>query len=270
MHESRFDFGRNWKAFSENALSEARVEQARRDFRALLVGIPLRGRSFLDIGFGQGLSLLLASAEGAVAVGCDINPLCTEVLRDNQRRFFPELSARTIPVVVGSILDDSLVVALRRKAADSRAGTYDIVHAWGVLHHTGNMKRAMGVAASLVRPGGNLVISIYARHWSSRAWRGIKYLYNRAPALLQKLLVWIFVPIIYTAKWLVTRRNPLGQTRGMDFYYDIVDWVGGYPYEFATAEEVTAFFQPLGFVLDRLMAATVPTGCNQFVFRRVS
>jgi 2-polyprenyl-6-hydroxyphenyl methylase/3-demethylubiquinone-9 3-methyltransferase len=267
MHESRFDFGRNWKAFSENALSEARVEQARRDFRALLVGIPLRDRSFLDIGFGQGLSLLLASAEGAVAVGCDINPLCTEVLRENQRRFFPELSAPTIPVIIGSILDDSVAVALRRKAADSGAGTYDIVHAWGVLHHTGDMKRAMGVAASLVRPGGNLVISIYARHWSSRAWRGIKYLYNRAPALLSLDLD--FIPT-FTRKWLVTRRNPIGQTRGMDFYYDIVDWVGGYPYEFAAAEEVIAFFQPLGFVLDRLMAATVPTGCNQFVFRRVS
>ena len=104
----------------------------------------------------------------------------------------------------------------------------------------------------------------------SRAWRGIKYVYNRSPALLQKLLIWIFIPIIYAAKWLVTRRNPVGQTRGMDFYYDIVDWVGGYPYEVATAQEVRGFLQPLGFVLDRFMAATVPTGCNQFVFRRVS
>jgi 2-polyprenyl-6-hydroxyphenyl methylase/3-demethylubiquinone-9 3-methyltransferase len=171
-------------------------------------------------------------------------------------------------VVVGSILEGSIVVALRREAADS-AG-YDIVHAWGVLHHTGDMKRAIEVAASLARPGGNLVISIYARHWSSRAWRVIKYLYNQSPALVQKILIWIFIPIIYAAKWLVTRRNPVGQTRGMDFYYDIVDWVGGYPYEFATAQEVRGFLQPLGFVLDRFMAATVPTGCNQFVFRRVS
>jgi SAM-dependent methyltransferase len=268
MHESRFDFGRNWKAFSENALSKARLEQARQDFRALLVGIPLRDRSFLDIGFGQGLSLLLAAAEGAIAVGCDINPLCAEVLRDNRRRFFPELSARTIPVVVGSILEDSVVAALRRAAADSAA--YDIVHAWGVLHHTGDMKRAIKVAASLVRSGGNLVISIYARHWSSRAWRGIKYVYNHSPALVQKILIWIFIPIIYAAKWLVTRRNPVGKTRGMDFYYDIVDWVGGYPYEFATPQEVKGFLRPLGFVLDRLTAAPVPTGCNQFVFRRVS
>src|SRR5258707_8547983 len=111
MHKSRFDFGRNWRAFSENALSETRLEQARQDFRALLVGIPLQDRSLLDIGFGQGLSLLLAAAEGAIAVGCDINPLCAEVLRENRRRFFPELSARTIPVVVGSILEDSVVVA---------------------------------------------------------------------------------------------------------------------------------------------------------------
>ena len=103
-----------------------------------------------------------------------------------------------------------------------------------------------------------------------QARHGIKYLNNRSPAPLQKLLIWIFIPIIYAEKWSVTHRNPLGRTRGMDFYYDTVDWVGGYPYEFATAQEVRGFLQPLGFVLDRFMAATVPTGCNQFVFRRVS
>jgi len=55
----------------------------------------------------------------------------------------------------------------------------------------------------------------------------------------------------------------------MDFYYDVVDWIGGYPYEYATVNEITNLLKPLGFRLERLLPASVPTGCNQYVFRHV-
>jgi hypothetical protein len=33
----------------------------------------------------------------------------------------------------------------------------------------------------------------------------------------------------------------------MDFYYDVVDWVCGYPYEHATLDEVASFLEKKGF-----------------------
>ena len=57
--------------------------------------------------------------------------------------------------------------------------------------------------------------------------------------------------------------------RGMEFFHDVVDWVGGYPYEFATAEEVRQFFERLGFKEENFFPAQVPTGCNEFVFQRI-
>jgi len=265
----QFNFGRNWRDFSRNALSSERVEQARNDFDDLLSGVPLKRRSFLDIGFGQGLTLLLAASGGATVVGCDINPLCAEVLQENRKRYFPELNGRNIPIIVGSILDESVVEKLRA-AAPGAAGLYDIVHSWGVLHHTGNMKRAIEATASLVKPGGNLILAIYARHWSSPAWRAIKYSYVHCPALLQKLLVSAFYPIIYVAKWLVTRGRVTEKARGMDFFYDVVDWVGGYPYEYARADEIVTTMQALGFEAERILAAEVPTGCNQLIFKALA
>ena len=35
----------------------------------------------------------------------------------------------------------------------------------------------------------------------------------------------------------------------MDRYHDIVDWLGGLPYEVASDEQMINFFEPLGFTL---------------------
>ena len=114
------------------------------------------------------------------------------------------------------------------------------------------------------------MIALYNRHWSSRPWLIIKYIYCKSPPALQKLLVSMLAPVIYVAKWLVTREDPRNQSRGMDFFYNVVDWVGGYPYEYASREEVLTMVEPLGFTCTRHIPSQVPTGCNEFVFRRHS
>ena len=77
-----------------------------------------------------------------------------------------------------------------------------------------------------------------------------------------------FGALIFVAKLGVTGENPLRKQRGMDFWFDVVDWIGGYPYEYATPEEVVAVVEPCGFTTQRVIPAQVPTGCNEFVFRR--
>ncbi len=262
----QFDFGSNWKAFSDHALTREKAENAAADFSALLAGVPLQGTDFLDIGFGQGLSLLHAASRGARAVGCDINPLCAQVLAANRASFFPDLAAGTIPVVTGSILDTGCIDQLRRLSPGGD-GRYGLVHSWGVLHHTGDMKTAFSHAASLVRPGGHLVLAIYNRHWSSPAWKCVKWLYCRLPGRGRDAMIRLLYPVIFLAKWLVTGRRPeTRQARGMDFYYDVIDWVGGYPYEYASPAQVLSRFEPLGFRLVKSVPPVVPTGCHEYVF----
>jgi 2-polyprenyl-6-hydroxyphenyl methylase/3-demethylubiquinone-9 3-methyltransferase len=85
---------------------------------------------------------------------------------------------------------------------------------------------------------------------------------------MQRFLVLLFVPVIWLAKLAVTGRDRASKTRGMDFYYDVIDWVGGYPYEYASIAELRALVEPLGFECLRWRAAEVPTGCNEFLFRK--
>src|SRR5437868_6671692 len=114
----QFDFGKNWAEYSAHALNSQRVSEAQRAFAALLEAAGgVAGKSFLDIGFGQGLGVLSAAAAGADVVGIDINPKCEAVLNDN-KRFFPELEHLNIPVIVGSILDEDTLKHAREASPD--------------------------------------------------------------------------------------------------------------------------------------------------------
>lgn len=264
----QFDFGQNWLDYSQNAITPTRIAQAKSDFDALLHGIAVEGKSFLDIGFGQGFSLMRAVERGAkLVVGCDINPKCAQALTRNRSYF--DIRTKGIEVVVGSILEKSVVERLAKLPGPSNDG-YDIVHSWGVLHHTGDMEKAIRHAASLVKPSGHLIIAIYNRHWSSLPWLYIKKAYCKSPKILQKSMIAALYPVIWVAKRLATGSDPHHQSRGMDFFYNVVDWVGGYPYEYGSIEELARMVQPLGFTLARSVDAIVPTGCNEFVFKRTS
>lgn len=259
-----FDFGENWLDYSTRVLTPALADEARRGFAATLAGVPLDGRAFLDIGFGQGLALLCAAEAGARPVGLDINPTCADAFR-NSATCFPAVDANAIPLRIGSILDPAVTDGLRALGPE---GGYDVVHSWGVLHHTGDMRGALAAATALVRPGGHLVVALYNRHWSSPGWTVVKRAYNAAPPPARRAMVAALTPVIRLAKRLATGQPAARTERGMDFMVDVVDWVGGHPYEYASRDEVAALAAPLGLELVRTVPPRVPTGCNEFVFVR--
>lgn len=58
--------------------------------------------------------------------------------------------------------------------------------------------------------------------------------------------------------------------RGMDRKHDLVDWVGGYPFEVAKPEEVFRYLRDKGFVLRELTTCRAGLGCNEYVFDLVT
>lgn len=251
-----FDFGENWASFSR-LLNEERILEAERSLVSLFGEGTLQGKSFLDIGCGSGLFSIAAARLGCYpVVGVDIDPLSVRVAKENAER--AGLGDTALSFYQASVLDSKQMAAL---------GRYDVVYAWGVLHHTGAMYEAIRAAVQRLNPGGWFVIAIYNRHWSSPLWKGIKWLYNRLGKVGQKILIWIFTPIIFAAKWLVTFKNPLKMRRGMDFMHNVVDWLGGYPYEYASVEEVVRFLKTLNLKVVEVRPANTPTGCNEFICR---
>lgn len=265
--DDAFGFGRNWQTYvAEHLTPEA--ERIARDSLIELVG-DIAGKSILDIGSGSGLFSLGAYKLGAARiVSIDVDPDSVASTRHlRERAGAPDLWT----VQPGSILDDELVGELKPA---------DIVYSWGVLHHTGDMWKAIRNAAKLVRPGGQFVIAIYnradgARFFNSERWQTIKRFYNHSPRPVQ-----VGMELGYrgqfAARKLLKRRNPLAfsrdykRTRGMALKTDMIDWLGGYPYEFASTDEIIRFCEAeLGFTTVRVNALTGRgTGNNEFVFER--
>lgn len=246
----KFTFGENWLKFH---VTEERIQEATAHLLKLLpphIVPAVHMMSFHDVGCGQGLALLAAYRLGfGVLTGIDSDENSAIAARHNCR----------------GIKADIWRFDLFGTPAQDR---YDVVHCWGVVHHTGRMHEAIRRLCALTAPGGVLVLSVYNKHWSSPFWRCVKWTFNRMPRTMQFLAVYGAVIPISLAKWAVVRKNPFKQERGMDFIRDIWDWLGGWPYEYANAEAVIREAQDCGMVLHRFKAATVPTGCNEFTFIR--
>lgn len=251
-----FAFGENWKDFSQRVRSED-YSSAKESLRKLVPN--LRDKTFLDVGCGSGLFSIAASALGAKKVlGFDVDLESVSTSRrllESIAQWDPDIRADAIEFKVESILNEKV---------DQEQ--YDVVYSWGVLHHTGCMHRAFDAITKLVGENGILVIAIYNKHFTSPIWRVIKYAYTKSPRFIQKMIVFLVLPIKFLAVLVISRQNPLKKRRGMHYYTDIVDWVGGYPYEYASVAEVTCFFESRGFKLMKLTRTKGFTGCNEFVF----
>jgi len=263
-----FEFGENWRSFL-NRLDDHRIGEAERSLKWLLDCEHLDGKRFLDIGSGSGLSSLVARRLGADVVSFDYDPQsvkCTAILRD---RFFPN-EPRWL-VEHGSILDPGFL---------SNLGRFDVVYSWGVLHHTGAMRDAIGNAAQLVKPGGILALSLYRKTVLCWFWALEKRWYCRAPEPAQARARALFKALLRTA-FAVTRRDfetyvsNYSSNRGMDFAHDVHDWLGGYPYESIGPGHLGKLLTQRGFQKMRAKVRRAPigvfgSGCDEYVYRRVA
>lgn len=261
----RFEFGENWVRFLA-VLNDERIEEAKKSLKEMLAVESLAGKTFLDAGSGSGLFSLAARMLGATVYSFDYDPQSVACTKELKQRYFAE--DKDWIVAQGSVLDKDYLSSL---------GQYDVVYSWGVLHHTGAMWEALSNVAPLVARGGQLFIAIYNNQGRATSrWVILKELYNKYPLIRTPLAIYTLI-----RHWTLTiirdmqhHGNPLVSwknyktSRGMSAWHDIVDWIGGYPFEVAKPEEIFNFYRDKGFHLQQLKTCAGGHGCNEFVFSR--
>lgn len=266
----RFGFGANWTRFLKT-LTETSIEESVKSLQKNLGVSDLKGKVFLDIGSGSGLSSLAARRLGATVYSFDFDPKSVACTRELRKRYFPNDKDEQWTVSEGSVLDNSFISKLPKA---------DIVYSWGVLHHTGKMWNAIENSITRVKPGGQFYIALYNdQGWGSKGWHLIKRMYNSS-----SIGRWTAVSIAgYGFMWpkkvvgeLLRGRNPIHywtrykSNRGMNAYYDMLDWVGGYPFEVVSVDTMFNWAKMRSFQLESITSVGGGYGCNEFVFRSIA
>lgn len=261
----KFAFGKNWARFVKE-IDEQRIHAATRSIRRSLGTETLEGSDFLDVGSGSGLFSLAARRFGARvhSFDCDADSVrCAHALK---RRYFTGDDQWRIEA--GDVLNRAYLQSLPR---------FDVVYAWGVLHHTGAMWQAIDNLLPVVKSGGRIVLAIYnAQGARSRYWAAIKAIYNKAPRFARAVILALACVRLWgptTLRDLVRGRpaqtwRSYSRERGMSPWRDVVDWVGGFPFEVASPEEVVRFVAARGFSVEYLKTCGNGLGCNEFTFQR--
>lgn len=263
----RFAFGKNWQSFL-GVVNDERIRTAEQSLKDMLEVDRLDGKRFLDAGSGSGLFSLAARRLGATVRSFDYDPQSVACTAELKRRYMPDDDRWTIEQ--GSVLNDRFLQEL---------GTFEVVYSWGVLHHTGAMWDALAKLVPLVASDGRLFVAIYNDQGrTSRVWKRVKKAYVAASPGVR----WLVLAAAFGRLWGPTlvrdtlSGNPLRtwksynsqSMRAMDPWRNVVDWVGGYPFEVAKPEEIFDFFSGRGFDLRRLKTCAGGHGCNEFVFSR--
>ena len=266
-NNKRFKFGSNWKEYSKT-IGDKQLETCTSELVEWL-GADLQDKSFLDIGCGSGIHSLAAASLGASVFSFDYDRDSVECTKSVKEQF--NKTKTDWKIDQGSVLDETYM---------SSIGKFDIVYSWGVLHHTGEMWKAIDNSILTVKDGGRFFIAIYNKQgWKSKFWWHVKNIYNILPNGINKVygvilgLFFNFINIVKHTLMLNPMRaiRPLlnyKKNRGMSIYHDIIDWMGGFPYEYATYQELNTFFEKKGFKLIKGREVT-SLGCHQMVFQKI-
>jgi len=260
----RYGFGKNWQDFLDHHLSEERLEVAKSHLLEFLRVDDLSGRRMIDVGCGSGLhslAALQANVSELFSFDYDANSVAAT-------RRLHSLAGQPAHwhVEQGSVLDTAFL---------SQLGQFDIVYSWGVLHHTGDQWTAIRNASRLVAPGGLFYIALYTSDFfvnrSPEFWLDVKRRYNQTGRLGRLAIETWYIAGIF-ANMLRRGENPLTHVRtykkkrGMSFLTDVRDWLGGWPMEFSSIQQVKDFARDdLKFDLENIATGHSNT---EYLFKR--
>jgi 2-polyprenyl-6-hydroxyphenyl methylase/3-demethylubiquinone-9 3-methyltransferase len=263
-NETRYKFGKNWASYSES-IDDAALNNAKDNLR-LLVG-SVEGKSFLDIGSGSGIHALASLQMGSKfieAIDYDLDSVAT-----TEKVLKKYANNTNWSVHFGDIVTLNGI----------KSNKFDVVYSWGVLHHTGDMWAAIDNAIEFVDDNGKFVVALYVETYLCWFWKVEKYFYNKL-GFFKPFIKYPFSFLLIMAMAIKNKKKPTVilneyvKKRGMSFFHDVDDWLGGYPYESVKPDFLVSYIESKGFKMTLANCKTPKigvfgSGCGEWVFEKI-
>ena len=248
--EGQFSFGQNWQQFVHRGrLSMYGLLSSVREVRGFFGTAGLQGLRVLDLGCGSGLSSLAFRLLGAHVVSADVQEESLEAAKSMKSVFIPHVPGRNDEDHAWTFKKLSALDAWSLAAIQP----FDVVYTWGVLHHTGDVWQAVHNAQLPLADDGLLIVAVYAEEFYDEKENIImmKQFYRNASVKQQEHLD-IAVGLFWLRPLLHSGKNPFevlrnfSEMRGMEFWTDVRDWLGGWPTEFISTSAMLSFARRMG------------------------
>jgi len=200
----------------------------------------VQGMAVLDAGCGTGIFSAIFARNGAGrVVGIDISPGSLETARGLKEKF-------NLANVSFERQD-----MLQLPFAD---GTFDIVWAWGTVHHTTDPLRAISELARVLRLGGSIFLAVYKRTKLTWIHEIIRKTLVKTPkqswTALSKIMAFFLSPVVFFFKKREKSR------KGEKLEELILDWYFVPIRHYYTPEEIRDVLEGKSFEIEKFLPAS--------------
>jgi len=216
------------------------LEASEKHWRLFYSPEEVRGKSVLDAGCGTGIFSIIFARNGAGrVVGIDISPGSLETANGLKERF--NLSNAEFR------LQDMLRLPFPDAA-------FDIVWAWGTVHHTTDPFRAVSELIRVLRPGGSLFLAVYKKTKVTFIHEIIRKTLIKTPrrtwTALSKVMAFFLAPVVFVFKKREKSR------KGEKLEELILDWYFVPIRHYYTPEEIQDFLGKKGLAVEQFLPAS--------------
>ena len=146
-------------------------------------------------------------------------------------------------ILQGSILDDNFI--------KNFIGKFDFIYCYGVLHHTGDMYKALDNTFKLMRTGSNIYLGLYSHFKTFELDLKNKVTYFSGDTFEKNELIADYATVfknwhVKSVDDLKNQKWNIVDYRGMNRYHDMVDWLGGFPYEVISCDILKLYVRNKG------------------------
>ena len=198
------------------------------------------GRTVLDAGCGTGIFSIIFANNGAAAVtGIDISQGSLDTARSLKDRFQLENASFQREDMLSLPFND---------------GTFDIVWAWGTVHHTTAPLKAVDELIRVLKDDGVILLAVYKRTRLTWVHEIIRKTLVRTPKrtwkALSKILAFVLSPVVFFFKKREKSR------KGEKLEELIMDWYFVPIRHYYFPEEIKTFLEEQGFTVEKFLPAS--------------